>query len=495
MIIKLRRDQVEIIETPIVEDVEEMDVDIEGDTNTDNILHELRLQCHDQVKLEPYDEPHLDNQNIGDSKVKIEHTESMQAFLEEKKPNIDNSVSEYEAEDDEDEDANWKPWVKNNAMEYNQDSYDSDSDNAFDDYWNPVPKGKSKSRNKSKKQKTHVTKYEHQCNLCEASFRFTPALVKHMNADHLNKFQCSLCLQSLSSSLNLRRHMLTCHSQLLLTCPICQEEFTSFEAIDNHINHTHAQSAHICPTCKRVYTSDLCLKSHSNVCGFKKKTTTFKCEVCLKIYSSKITLEYHLEVHMGVVYTCKQCGETFSHRRDKYRHIDIEHLGKVFRCEPCNKNFTDDRGLLKHNGFVHGSKKRVKYNCDTCGKTYTRKIELVDHIQCVHYGLRYTCTLCDKTFKTKKIFQSHECKLKLYQFKCQHCKKAFLRRKKLEMHLKLYCKNEVLIGSKISCQRYDTTYRCAHCVLSFTRKSYLKCHIYGYHFLSVDLGQYIDWKH
>ncbi|KAL1457945.1 hypothetical protein WDU94_008125 [Cyamophila willieti] len=590
MLIKLPRDLVEIIETTKEEDEEDMDVDIEGDTDMNSILYELRLYSDHQVNLEEsYVEPHPGNQNIGERKLNIKHSElTQEEDFEERKPNIDDivmenlnhhSASEYEAEDDEDADSSWEPWEKRSESE---DSYASDSYNTFEDDWRPVPRGNWKTQNKSNKQKTYVTKLEHQCNLCEASFNYKAALVKHMNADHFHKFQCSLCKRSLSSSLNLRKHMFNNHGQFLLACPICREEFTSLEDINNHISHDYAQSAHVCPTCMKVYTSDLYLKSHLNVCKYKKGTTTFKCEACLKFYSSKRTLEMHLQGHMGVIYKCEQCGKSFSHQRDVYRHRNIEHLGIVFRCEPCDKNFTDDRGLLRHKNLVHGSKKRVQYSCDTCGKTYSRKTdlhdhiqsvhyglsyscdscgrtfttkggverhqktsketrhqktsketrhqktsketrhqktsketrhqkiikktsakltcdicaksylgrrELIDHLQGVHYGLKYTCPLCDETFIFKRVFQTHERKHRLYQFNCHYCEKTFVSQKLLDAHLKLHWTNLglVLYGSKGSCERY-TPYECAYCKLSFTWKSHLQCHIHGYHFLSVHIG-------
>uniref|UniRef100_A0A8D9B1P6 Zinc finger and SCAN domain-containing protein 2 n=1 Tax=Cacopsylla melanoneura TaxID=428564 RepID=A0A8D9B1P6_9HEMI len=493
MIIKLPRDQLEIIEIPKVDHEEVFDETLDSDLikleeeSSNNISENYHNQLIDFEELKSTTRD--DAEEMEDEKPRtIESVEQ----LEIKNPNL---VADFKIEDED-------PQDNAGLIEYNHGNYGSDAENKFEDDWTDfktrtdVPRDDLEIQHDTGKentiQNTFVTKREHQCTLCETSFSYKPSLVRHMNVVHFNKFQCSMCKQSLSSSPHLRNHMLKDHNHLLLFCPLCQEEFTTTEDMNTHMSHVHAQTAHVCHKCRRVYTSREHLYTHLKACK-RRKLTEVKCESCWKVFTSKITMERHLEVHMGVRYNCKQCEKIFSNERSLFRHKLISHSGNVYKCNACNKKFADDTGLIRHNRTVHrtATKKPVKYSCDRCGKSYVDKKSLREHLNSVHYGLNYTCALCDKTFNTKTPFQNHQRKHKLYQFNCHHCEKIFVDQKSLDKHRRIESILNSSFSPKRSTKKKKASYTCVDCGLSFTKKLKLKCHIQGYHMLRVDLGKYL----
>uniref|UniRef100_A0A8D8YXJ5 Uncharacterized protein n=1 Tax=Cacopsylla melanoneura TaxID=428564 RepID=A0A8D8YXJ5_9HEMI len=124
MIIKLPRDQVEIFE--MVEDTEaEIDVENVSATDENNVnLQSLEIKQEntsmDQIKQENLSPDQDEYAGSNEVPIKIERQSIELIDIKEEKPNIDEIVmenlnqsgAEYEAEDDEDADANWEPTRK-----------------------------------------------------------------------------------------------------------------------------------------------------------------------------------------------------------------------------------------------------------------------------------------------------------------------------------------------------------------------------------------------
>ncbi|KAI5742447.1 hypothetical protein M8J77_007294 [Diaphorina citri] len=146
MIIKLPRNQVEIVEV-IKQTEENVDVDIEG--NEDKIMSDLDSKYSNPISSESPNDKNID-QNRQQIPMIIEHwnvNESDDSV--EEKPNIDKITLEnlnsgpyeskadkefqYEAEDDEDIDKEWRP---DNAEQSEHDSFEDEYDDN-DDEWNP----------------------------------------------------------------------------------------------------------------------------------------------------------------------------------------------------------------------------------------------------------------------------------------------------------------------------------------------------------------------
>lgn len=78
---------------------------------------------------------------------------------------------------------------------------------------------------------------------------------------------------------------------------------------------------------------------------------------------------------------------------------------KPFQCQECGKNFTRKRSLLDHEG-IHSGEKR--YKCNLCGKSYDRNYRLVNH-QRIHTKERpFKCQCCGKDFIGKHTLSIHQ---------------------------------------------------------------------------------------
>ena len=105
------------------------------------------------------------------------------------------------------------------------------------------------------------------------------------------------------------------------------------------------------------------------------------------------------------LHRCTVCGSAFKARSQLLYHIKTKHTGSRLMCAQCNCTFASQAGLKSHVTHIH--EKRVKYQCETCGKGYSVRANYFDHIA-THTGVkRYLCVLCQRQFTFKHSWKSH----------------------------------------------------------------------------------------
>merc|ERR1712029_518122 len=77
---------------------------------------------------------------------------------------------------------------------------------------------------------------------------------------------------------------------------------------------------------------------------------------------------------------------------------------KKFQCERCDKSFPQSQGLSRHVSTIH---KNTKYQCDSCLYNATTSSHLNDHIQSIHQGIKFKCKHCDKSYKHRNALNDH----------------------------------------------------------------------------------------
>ena len=66
----------------------------------------------------------------------------------------------------------------------------------------------------------------------------------------------------------------------------------------------------------------------------------------------------------------------------------------------CDKHYSWENDLRRHKYRVHN---KIKFNCETCGRTFTEKRHLNTHINGIHKNILQTCPVPDCSFKAASM--------------------------------------------------------------------------------------------
>lgn len=235
---------------------------------------------------------------------------------------------------------------------------------------------------------------------------------------------------------------LNLNSKKHLTCDICDREFTSVVERNSHIEQ-HFKSID-CPSCSRTFVGDRAYEFHistgkcktvvdldkfrCNLCNEKvfddietlnshmhnehKCVVTderIACEICDKTFGKLKYLRKHIrELHENTTpISCKTCGKTFNRKANLIEH-ELIHDGKYLAvCKTCGKSYRTSSALKLHQRTHTGEK---PYKCDICNqKSYAYNTDLKRHKRAVHgvLGNPYPCNLCNKVFYEPKLLRNH----------------------------------------------------------------------------------------
>lgn len=106
-------------------------------------------------------------------------------------------------------------------------------------------------------------------------------------------------------------------------------------------------------------------------------------------------------------FVCQEenCGRKFTIRPDLNDHIRKCHTGeRPYHCLVCGKRFLTGSVFYQHR-LIHRGERR--YECDECGKRFYRADALKNH-QRIHTGEKpYDCPFCTKTFRQRGDRDKH----------------------------------------------------------------------------------------
>ena len=150
-------------------------------------------------------------------------------------------------------------------------------------------------------------------------------------------------------------------------------------------------------------------------------------EVTMVSFPSYSALQDHIrDAHPP---TCEYCHDTFTTQRELARHVELLHSSAaaqaVFKCEEpgCGKAFTKRGNLKEHIRIIHKGEKRFlcgdtdvsgsskfidedgtrrEWDGDGCGRTFTTKASLEEHIRTQHLGMEGT----SKVKKRQRLIDS-----------------------------------------------------------------------------------------
>ena len=109
------------------------------------------------------------------------------------------------------------------------------------------------------------------------------------------------------------------------------------------------------------------------------KSKSFKCQVCLKVFTCKSLFTRHYRIHTGE---------------------------KPFACQFCDKKFSRKFTLVDHQA-THSDVRSFK--CSVCpeGRLFKTKNQLSNHMK-FHYAPKFSCSYCDHKSYTKVHLAKHE---------------------------------------------------------------------------------------
>ncbi|XP_034255935.1 zinc finger protein 124-like isoform X2 [Thrips palmi] len=166
------------------------------------------------------------------------------------------------------------------------------------------------------------------------------------------------------------------------------------------------------------------------------------------------------------VYECEYCGRTFTRSNHLAQHELTHTKDEPFHCYYCNKGFWYKNSLIGHIKQNHTGD--VNYTCEECGRGFFQRSEFMRHKPIHSNETPFKCEECGMTFKLMKNLKRHQ---KVHTaartHTCQYCGKSFRMLQTLRVHLITHT------GEK--------PFKCTHCGKGFSQSAPLKAHIRSLH--------------
>ena len=154
-------------------------------------------------------------------------------------------------------------------------------------------------------------------------------------------------------------------------------------------------------------------KSDENSATFGE-SKPFACDLCLRGFSSKMTLMDHENTYHNDHFQCTYCRRVFAHDKGdafKVHMFKHEYLGKGGDHECINCGFKSSRiyvikNHIKSMGPYHNNQ------CTLCPMAFSSHDDFKSHVAFDHGGKKlYRCGRCPETFKEYKDCSKHQSKV------------------------------------------------------------------------------------
>lgn len=214
-------------------------------------------------------------------------------------------------------------------------------------------------------------KTETNCPECDRVFSNKHSMRSHLKNHETKKFGCDQCKKCKT------RIIRWIKSNLLLLLPI--PVFSTAEKLKDHVDFAHNDiPSHICDICGKGYKT-YCQLNHHRKHHLKERVAS-QCDICLLYF---LNVEEHKKnVHEQEKRPCPTCGKLYAYKylkKHQQSHLSAEEIA-IHECTVCGKKFTCRDHLQIHLNIHMG----IRFTCHFCPEHYGAKRNRLKHMQTRH---------------------------------------------------------------------------------------------------------------
>ncbi|KAF9415491.1 hypothetical protein HW555_006913 [Spodoptera exigua] len=234
----------------------------------------------------------------------------------------------------------------------------------------------------------HIVKNVYKCKSCKYDSKNFSKLVAHWHANHSEtpgQYQCHNCSKWTSSRAAMTKH-LEIHGEKKYSCDVCGYCTYTVEVMRRHVLTHVADKPYKCEVCPKSYIQRAQLQRHLEVHAGNR------CIKCDTPFPSRAKLLVHMREHMGLdklncpMKTCTYHTKAFSSEISLNQHLKIHLENKPYSCEVCHKKFHLEVNLRRHLETHTLDRPRRCMYC-VSARAYVRGAQLIRHVRKNHENI------------------------------------------------------------------------------------------------------------